>query len=64
MLVSPGWLAVYGKEAQGDEASLAPVKPNEKVATEKVDVVRARHARRRRGSTRRRCCRRWKARAS
>jgi DNA topoisomerase-3 len=39
ILVSPGWLAVYGKEAQGDEASLAPVLPDEKVATEKVDVV-------------------------
>src|SRR6185295_9010558 len=39
ILVSPGWLAVYGKEAQGEEASLVPVKPNEKVATEKIDVV-------------------------
>jgi DNA topoisomerase III len=39
VLVNPGWLAVYGKEAQGDEPTLAPVKPNEKVATEKVDVV-------------------------
>jgi DNA topoisomerase-3 len=39
VLVSPGWLAVYGKEAQGDEASLAPVQPNEKVATEKIDAV-------------------------
>ncbi len=39
ILVSPGWLAVYGKEAQGEEASLVPVQPNEKVATEKVDVV-------------------------
>ncbi len=39
VLVSPGWLAVYGKEAQGDEATLAPVKANERVATEKVDVV-------------------------
>ena len=38
VLVSPGWLAVYGKEAQGEEASLPPVKPNEQVATEKVDV--------------------------
>ena len=38
VLVSPGWLAVYGKEAQGDEATLVPVQPNEKVATEKVDV--------------------------
>ena len=39
VLVSPGWLAVYGREAQGDEPTLAPIKPNEKVATEKVDVV-------------------------
>jgi DNA topoisomerase III len=39
VLVNPGWLAVYGKEAQGDEPTLAPVKPNEKVATEKIDVV-------------------------
>ena len=39
VLVSPGWLAVYGKEAQGDEATLAQVKPNEIVATEKVEVV-------------------------
>ena len=39
VLVSPGWLAVYGKEAQGDESNLVEVKPNEIVATEKVDVV-------------------------
>ena len=39
VLVSAGWLAVYGKEAQGDEATLVPVQPNEKVATEKVEVV-------------------------
>ena len=39
VLVTPGWLAVYGKEAQGEEASLVPVKPEEKVATEKVDVA-------------------------
>ncbi len=39
ILVAPGWLAVYGKEAQGDESSLVPVKPKEKVATVKVDVV-------------------------
>ncbi len=39
VLMSPGWLAVYGKEAQGDEATLAQVKPGEIVATEKVDVV-------------------------
>jgi DNA topoisomerase-3 len=39
VLVAPGWLAVYGKEAQGEEATLVPVKPGEKVATEKIDVV-------------------------
>jgi DNA topoisomerase-3 len=39
VLVSPGWLAVYGKEAQGEEASLVPVKSGEQVATEKIDVV-------------------------
>ena len=39
VLVAPGWLAVYGKEAQGDESTLPPVAPDEKVATEKVDVV-------------------------
>ena len=38
VLVNPGWLAVYGKEAQGDESSLPAVKPNEKVATERVEV--------------------------
>src|SRR5205823_125195 len=31
VLVSPGWLAVYGREARSDdEATLAPVRPNEK----------------------------------
>ena len=39
VLVSPGWLTVYGKEAQGDESTLVQVQPNEIVATEKVDVV-------------------------
>ncbi len=39
VLVTPGWLAVYGKEAQGEEASLAPVMPDEKVLTEKIDAV-------------------------
>ena len=39
VLVNPGWLAVYGKEAQGDEPTLAPVKPSERVATVKVDAV-------------------------
>ncbi len=38
VLVNPGWLAVYGREAAGDEPTLTPVRPKEKVATEKVDV--------------------------
>ena len=45
VLVKPGWLAIYGKEAQdevkdGDEKSasnLVPVKPGEQVNTEQVD---------------------------
>jgi len=41
VLVSPGWLAVYGKEAQGEEGTLAAVQPGEKVATEKVEAVPA-----------------------
>jgi DNA topoisomerase-3 len=40
VLVSPGWLAVYGKEAQStEEPMLAKVLPNEKVATEEIRVV-------------------------
>ncbi len=39
VLVAPGWLAVYGRETQGDEATLAKVEPNERVATVKVDVA-------------------------
>jgi DNA topoisomerase-3 len=38
VLVSAGWLAVYGREALGDEPTLAPIAPNEHVATEKIDV--------------------------
>ncbi|MDL5031165.1 DNA topoisomerase III [Pelomonas sp. APW6] len=42
VLVNPGWLAVYGKEAQSEDdgsgASLVPVKPGEVVRTESVDV--------------------------
>jgi len=50
VLVVPGWLAVYGKEAPvddrpagpakaGDKATLAAVKPGESVATVKIDVA-------------------------
>jgi len=39
VLVSPGWLAVYGKESDSDETpSLAPVKPDETVKTSNVEV--------------------------
>jgi DNA topoisomerase-3 len=39
VLVNPGWLAVYGKEAQDEDANLVPVQPNEQVRTESIDVV-------------------------
>ena len=39
VLVSPGWLTVYGKESDSDETpSLAPVKPGETVKTSAVEV--------------------------
>jgi len=39
VLVNAGWLAVYGKEGQGeDAASLSPVQPGEKVHTAKIEV--------------------------
>jgi DNA topoisomerase-3 len=39
VLVSPGWLAVYGKEVQDDDATLVPVKAGEAVRNEAVDAV-------------------------
>jgi DNA topoisomerase III len=38
VLVNPGWLAVYGKEAQEDDASLVAVAPGESANTEAVEV--------------------------
>ena len=39
VLVTPGWLTVYGKEAESDDTpSLAPVKPSEVVKTSDVEV--------------------------
>ncbi len=40
VLVTPGWLAVYGKEAQDEDSAgnLAPVKPNETVKTSAVEA--------------------------
>jgi DNA topoisomerase-3 len=39
VLVAPGWLAVYGRDAVTEEGTLTPVAAGERVATEKVDVV-------------------------
>ena len=38
VLVTPGWLAVYGKEAQVDDANLVAVSNDEKIRTEDIDV--------------------------
>ncbi len=40
VLVQPGWLAVYGKEAQSENepANLTPVKPGEQVGTAEIEV--------------------------
>ncbi|HEY4373489.1 MAG TPA: DNA topoisomerase III [Burkholderiales bacterium] len=37
VLVSPGWLAVYGREMQGEDDNLTKVEPNEKVKTEQIE---------------------------
>ncbi|CPK27397.1 DNA topoisomerase III [Bordetella pertussis] len=39
VLVTPGWLAVYGKEAQGEDANLVPVADGETVRAEDVEAV-------------------------
>ncbi|KXV15769.1 DNA topoisomerase III [Caballeronia megalochromosomata] len=36
VLVEPGWLQIYGREAAGEEGNLVPVQKDEKVDTEKV----------------------------
>ncbi len=38
VLVNPGWLAVYGKEAQDEDANLVPVQTGEVVRAESMDV--------------------------
>ena len=38
VLVKPGWMAVYGKEVQEDDANLVAVEPGEVVRTESVDA--------------------------
>jgi len=39
VLVSPGWLAIYGREAQGEDSNLVPVAEGETVRTEDVEAV-------------------------
>jgi len=46
VLVQPGWLAVYGKDAQGDEPTLTPVKVREIVDAKAAAEDRASAARR------------------
>ena len=38
VLVNPGWLAVYGREAQDEDANLVPVKSGELVRAESVQA--------------------------
>ncbi len=37
VLVNPGWLAIYGREGAAD-ATLVPVKPNERVLTSEIEL--------------------------
>ena len=39
VLVNPGWLAVYGKDAAGEDANLVAVKPGEQVSTDDVRLA-------------------------
>ncbi|HVL09197.1 MAG TPA: DNA topoisomerase III, partial [Burkholderiaceae bacterium] len=39
VLVNPGWLVVYGREAQGDDANLVAVRKDEQVKTDKIEPV-------------------------
>jgi DNA topoisomerase-3 len=39
VLVNPGWLAVYGKEAQDEDANLVPVAAGEKVKTADAEAI-------------------------
>lgn len=38
VLVSPGWLAIYGREAQEDDSTLVPVADGENVRTEDIEA--------------------------
>lgn len=38
VLVEPGWLAIYGREAQGDDTTLVAVADNETVKTDEIEA--------------------------
>src|SRR5690606_32554890 len=38
VLVNPGWLAIYGRSAQGDDDTLVPISADETVQTEDIEV--------------------------
>ena len=38
VLVNPGWLAIYGRAAQGSDDMLVPISPDETVKTEDIEV--------------------------
>ncbi|HVR36404.1 MAG TPA: DNA topoisomerase III [Methylomirabilota bacterium] len=39
VMVNPGWMVVYGREARSEDTpTLAPVTPNERVATEEIEI--------------------------
>jgi DNA topoisomerase-3 len=38
VLVAPGWLAIYGREAQGDDTNLIAVAQNETVKTDEIEA--------------------------
>ena len=38
VLIRPGWLAIYGREAQGDEANLVAVADGETVKTDEIEA--------------------------
>ncbi|NLC35160.1 MAG: DNA topoisomerase III, partial [Alcaligenaceae bacterium] len=38
VLVNPGWLAIYGREAQGANDTLVPISPDETVQTDDIEV--------------------------
>ena len=40
VLVKPGWLEIYGREAQGEDATLVPVDAGEKPLADKLDAVK------------------------